>query len=163
MRYHWGLGVGHTYSHVRDSPAFQADSVRTIPQSLYPRCSTPNYDSMPATSASLVDTTPSHGFDDLSNDFSLSDLEWESPGDRLCSDAQNELCDIDASLFVTNCSVEVPGQFHDFDPSFSLADLDTLEWETADENGDSGASDADSDACHMYEMYGSDPGGEGLD
>lgn len=171
MRNHWGLGVGHAYSHVRDGTTRQTNSqsASAMPQSLYAWCSTPNSASEASAGVSLSDSrTPLLHFDDLDNDFSPSDLEWEPSRDYPWNDVQSELggtkC---ASLSGASGdhSVQVPDRFQDLDTSFSLADLDTLEWElvSQDENGDSSGSDNDGEACHIYEMYGLDSGGEELD
>jgi hypothetical protein len=140
LRYHWGLGVGHTYSHVQGSASHEAESMVAS-------------DSR----ASLG------GFDDLENEhsiFELDALEWrfldtveaeDGASDEHSTGNVSDPAFADASTSLT----------HGFDDLGvgSLADFEVLELEIdeleLDDGSDSG-SDSDSDASVMYGMYGSD-------
>ena len=105
LRYHWGLGVGHVYSHVRESSEHNDESI--TPQVL-----------------------PMRGLHD------------------------------DASVHVSS-SVHAGTERDNFDDEFSLVDRDGLGWESEDIDGDGSddGSRSETDSM-MYEMYGSDWGGE---
>jgi hypothetical protein len=109
MRYHWGLGVGHTYSHVRDSAADQAKLVWA--NAWYSRSSGKLPSEFRGTSLRNPHTIPD-GFDDLHHDFSNSDLEWEMPGTDDRGGAESMMEDTDAN----------PDGFDDLDPHHLFAD-----------------------------------------
>lgn len=149
MRYHWGLGVGHTYSHVRDNDANEANSTQASSQGLYSCSSTLNVE------AALGTSQVSQRFDDLDHDTSFSDLEWDSY-DYDHDEEENELGGKDVSFLVDDASPACADGFDDLDPSLSLTDLGALEWVSHDEKDeDEYVSDNDSAASVMYEMYGS--------
>ena len=87
MRYHWGLGISHTYSHTQDGTVDQAASMRASPAQGFQTWSS-TLNSAP-TGTSYMDTRPSLGFDDFDNDFSLSDLEWEWLGNHDSGNAES--------------------------------------------------------------------------
>lgn len=97
MRYHWGLGVGHTYSHVRDSASHSSPRFDDLEHELSvseldalewrflgmceagvgvgDNCSAEGDPTSTGSSISLA-----HGFGDLDASLSLADLEaleWE--------------------------------------------------------------------------------------
>ena len=113
-----------------------------------------------------MDMHPSLGFNDFDNDFPLSNLEWEWPGNHDSGNAESQLSDAECSYFsITDHSLVFPDRFDNFDTSFSLADLDTLELGMSDGEADEDDDGPDSklNAFHMYEMYGSDWGNDKLE
>lgn len=147
MRHHWGLGVGHTYSHVRDSATDPVESTEerlhafTEPSSTYMRRD------------SRISHTPLGGFDDLNNNFSPSDLDWEN-GDCTALDYDTE--DVEPEDTRLGCQNSSPRGFDDLDPSFLLGDQEVLEWEVtpSEESEHDEESDDDSNAStDTYEMY----------
>lgn len=151
MRFHWGLGVGHTYSHFRDGAANQAESTQDHDSHI-----TTNTSPTVHISNSGISRTLLNEFDDLNNDFSLSDLDWELPGNDYW-ETESESGDIEDG---TNDHLASPDEF--IDPGLSLTDLDALSWEVSEDEeeggGDGDESDDDTDASEMDEMYGSDRG-----
>ena len=156
LRYHWGLGVGHTYSHVRDGAA---DEVFTGAQSSSAQGSV-QYD-VPDHSCTVAGNLLAHPneFNDLENKLSVADLdvlEWELP--------ENGAESAPDLAIATSISLAHPDGFDNLDASFSLADLDTFEWVVESQDTDEGDSESDDDSgCSvMYEMYGSDRGDNNL-
>ncbi|KAG6376632.1 hypothetical protein JVT61DRAFT_1616 [Boletus reticuloceps] len=163
MRYHWGLGVGHTYSHVRGSDVNQAKSSQVNPECLYSCSFTLNSAFETALDTSLVTGGASQRFDDLDNNFSLTNLGWDSYENYDCGKAESELGrkDISESFLAGDASPTFTNRFNDLDPSLSLMDLDALDWALYDEKDEDECecvSDDDLAAFVMYEMYGSDWG-----
>jgi hypothetical protein len=147
MRYHWGLGAGHTYSHVRDSAVDQAKSVWA--NTRYSRSSGKLPSEFRGTSLRNPQTIPD-GFNDLHHDVSNSDLEWEMPGTNDHGGVESMMEDTDANS----------DGFDDLDPHYSFADAFSWEMVQDEENRSNSGSDddLDSDASQMYEMYGLDWG-----
>lgn len=154
MRYHWGLGVGHTYSHIRDNDAKEANSTQASLQGLYPSSSTLNFKTTRGVSQ------VSQRFDDLDNDVSFSDLGWDSYDyDR--DEAERKVGGKDISLLVDDSDAfpVCADGFDDLDPGLSLADIDALQWSHDEQDEDECVSDNDSAASVMYDVtYGSDWG-----
>lgn len=162
MRYYWGLGVGHTYSHVLGSGSNQTKSNQASPQDLYSWSSTSNsifraaLDTLPAASGT------SWRFDNLDNNFLPSNLGWEHEsydGGK----TKSGLGDKGTSFLTGEASSTFADGFNDgfdnFEPNLSLVDLDDLEWVSHDNKAkDECTSDDDSNASVMYEMYSSDWG-----
>lgn len=167
LRYHWGLGVGHTYSHIRDSAT--DETVLTTSQSL----STPGTVRDNATNHSHTAATllaHPNGFADLENELSAADLdvlEWELPTTGVKSGWGND-SGAEGALDLataTGISLTHPDGFDDLDAGYSGADLDAFEWatESQDEDEVDSESDDESDQSLMYEMYGSDWGDNEVD
>ena len=140
MRYHWGLGVGHIYSHVWDSTTDEVKTMAGTPEAYLGR------------------------FDDLENELTICELnalEWlllgtDEAGTGVCS--TENISDFDADTDRAHFKLS-SDCFEDLDADFSL---DALEWEMAadgdDLNEDGARSDggSDSDTSVMYTMYGLD-------
>lgn len=150
MRFQWGFGVGHAYSHLRDP---QVDKVESTQDCSHIAASPADY--LPAISG--TSRSPIDEFDDLEDNFSISGLDWELPEKDYC-EAENGSSDMDETMDDTY--PPSPDEFNDLDPCLSLADLDALTWEMSEDedDGSGGGSDQDTDASEMYEMYGSDRG-----
>ena len=156
LRYHSGLSVGHTYSHVWDGAV---DEVFTGAQSSSAQGSM-QYD-VPDHSCTVTGNLLAHPneFNDLKNKLSVADLdvlEWELP-ENGAESAPN-------LAIATSILLAHPDGFDNLDTSFSLADLDTFEWVVESQDADEGDSESDDDSgCSvMYEMYGSDRGDNNL-
>ncbi|KAF8440782.1 hypothetical protein L210DRAFT_3399735, partial [Boletus edulis BED1] len=136
MRYHWGFGVGHTYSHVWGSDTNQAESTQANPECLYSCSFTPNSAEFETIlDTSLVTGGASQRFDDLDNNFSLTDLGWDSYKNYDCGEAESKLgCkNVSESFLAGDASPTFTNGFDDLDPSLSLMDIDALDWTSYNE------------------------------
>lgn len=98
LRYHWGLGVGHTYSHIRDNSSVnpKLDSPHISPA----RSSTQN-SAQDRTHVGISNSSVPGEPDDPDPEFSLTDqdaLEWEMPleqyrGEADIEEEEEEDCD----------------------------------------------------------------------
>lgn len=173
LRYHWGLGVGHTYSHTQDS----------VPHSMATR--TPHTSQGELDDLEHIDSeldpfgdSASHslldGFADLDNDFSVSELdalEWQLPETgKASSRVQVRVSDkrrpnkfFDFTSVNASTSEPLVHGFDDLGAGLSLGELDALEWEaeSVDDGGDNDVESVDEleddpNNLEMYEMYGPD-------
>jgi hypothetical protein len=168
LRYCWGLGVGHTYSHVRHSTTDEV--VSAGPQSLFAQGLVQHIalDHSRTITGTLL--AHSNGCDDLENELSMSHLDgidWELPQDEAESGWGNNSSAEGAPdlAIASSISLTHPDGFDDLDTGFSFADLDAFEWVAESRDKDGGDSESDDDSGHSvmyYEIYGSDCGNNDL-
>lgn len=133
MRYHWGLDVGHTYSHIWDSAAEKVNEIAS-------------------TSCAYADR-----FNDLINELTISEfdgLEWQLP-EAESRGSSNWSTEDMSDLTVDDTDPPLIHGFEDFGGSHLLAGIEALEWEMpVDDDGDISENDGKSndglDASIMY-------------
>lgn len=112
MRYHWGLGIGHTYSHIRDIPSQQylaplsdknLEAAEEIP------CESGS--SAPA----AVDASAGNEIDDVPepNDQDQDDQDDQDPEDR--EDQEDQDLDCDSGEAGCDASDDSDGDYSDRD------------------------------------------------
>lgn len=98
MRYHWGLGIGHTYSHGRDTHRDDAQEDLVAPQPLVTESADNRAESPvpPTQDNTILDGGGTHG--DFSNDCALPESEQD---DSHCDDQDRMDSDHDVESTAT--------------------------------------------------------------